>query len=1007
MRAALRTPARRWAALAVVVAIAVTLVAVWPRSAAAPVAEREVSVPGAQAPWDPAPVTLDATLYLPATTPAPAVILAHGFGGSKTSVRAQAQQLARSGFVVLAYSARGFGNSTGQIALDSLDAEVPDARKVVDYLATLPEVVQDGSGDPRVGVTGGSYGGALSLMLAGTDPRVDTAVPVITWNNLEHALFPNYVVDPTQAEQTANTPADAGGSSDGVFKKYWAATMIASVVSGAGLGATGQVDTGPAGGGVGRQSDEQSGSTAAPASSAAPAAGAGATGGTDGAPADPGCGRLRLEICAAYAGAAGTGRITPELQTLLEKSSPSQVVGKIKAPTLLVQGEQDTLFPLDQADANARAIAANGTEVALDWYRGGHDGGSPDQVTEDRITGWLVTHLRGGTMPANAVTGNGFRYSVDGGLTGSGRARTRILLADSYPGLTASSTTPRHDIPLTGAAQIVLNPAGGIPAGISSLPGLGSQSSLLSTFLGSGFPGQTATFTSAAATELQVITGSSRVQVTVTALGSVTNGAGSAGGADTDSVLFASIGTRSSGGVSTLAGSAVAPLRLPPLKAGESATLTVDLPAAALQVSAGDQLFVRFATTDQAYATPTSAAAYRISAVDSASVPVAGGVRVSAGEVSTAALIGLIVLTLLGIGGLIAAGRVRRRPEETQHDAAGEHRAVGTAAGSAGPDASGTAEPVLPLEIRGLSKSYPGGVMAVKDVSFVVRPGRVVGLLGPNGAGKTTTLRMVMGLIQPTAGDILVFGRPVRSGAEILSRIGSFVEGSGFLPHLSGKVNLELYWGATGRPREDAHLDEILEIAGLGKAIHRRVKTYSQGMRQRLAIAQSMLGLPDLLILDEPTNGLDPPQIHAMREVLRGYADTGRTVLVSSHLLSEVEQTCQDVVVINHGTSIAAGRVVDLVASSGEMTFVVDDPDAAARLLREQSGIGDVHVDDSDRAESGTVVQVDLGDVPAAQAISMLVGAGVAVTSAAPRNRLEDVFLDMVGATGPAAGGTS
>ena len=1008
MRAALRTPARRWAALAVVVAIAVALVAVWPRSEAAPVAEREVSVPGAQAPWDSAPVTLDATLYLPATTPAPAVILAHGFGGSKTSVRTQAQDLARAGFVVLAYSARGFGNSTGQIALDSLDAEVPDARKVVDYLATLPEVVQDGAGDPRVGVTGGSYGGALSLMLAGTDPRVDTAVPVITWNNLEHALFPNYVVDPTQAEQTANTPADAGGGSDGVFKKYWAATMIASVVSGAGLGATGQVDTGPAGGGVGRQSDEQSGSTTAPTSSAVPAAGTGATGGTDGTPADPGCGRLRLEICAAYAGAAGTGRITPELKTLLENSSPSQVVGKIKAPTLLVQGEQDTLFPLDQADANARAIAANGTVVALDWYRGGHDGGSPDQATEDRITGWLVTHLRGGTMPANAVSGNGFRYSVDGGLTGSGRARTRILQADNYPGLTASSTTPRLDIPLTGAAQIVLNPAGGIPAGISSLPGLGSQSSLLSTFLGSGFPGQTATFTSAAATELQVITGSSRVQVTVTALGSVTNGAGGVAGADTDSVLFASIGTRSSGGVSTLAGSAVAPLRLPSLKAGESATLTVELPAAALQVAAGDQLFVRFATTDQAYATPTSAAAYRISAVDSVSVPVAGGVRVSAGEVSTAALIGLIVLALLGIGGLIAAGRVRRRPDETRQDATDARAASDTAAGieDHATGDSTTAEPVLPLEIRGLSKAYPGGVMAVKDVSFVVRPGRVVGLLGPNGAGKTTTLRMVMGLIQPTAGDILVFGRPVRSGAEILSRIGSFVEGSGFLPHLSGKVNLELYWAATGRPREDSHLDEILEIAGLGTAVHRRVKTYSQGMRQRLAIAQSMLGLPDLLILDEPTNGLDPPQIHAMREVLRGYADTGRTVLVSSHLLSEVEQTCQDVVVINHGTSIAAGRVVDLVASSGEMTFVVDDPDAAARLLREQNGIGDVHVDDSDRAESGTVVQVDLGDVPAAQAISMLVGAGIAVTSAAPRNRLEDVFLDMVGATGPAAGGT-
>ncbi|MBE7162764.1 MAG: ATP-binding cassette domain-containing protein, partial [Williamsia herbipolensis] len=829
-----------------------------------------------------------------------------------------------------------------------------------------------------------------SLMLAGTDERIDAVVPVITWNNLEHALFPDFV---RSSSDRAGTPADAGGGADGVFKRYWAATMIASVVSGAGLGAAGQVDTGPAGGGVGRRSDDQSGSSGEPATSAAPSSSAGPTDGTSSTDdSDPGCGRLRLEICAAYAEAAGTSRITPSLRALLQNSSPSQVVGDITAPTLLVQGEQDTLFPLDQADANARAIAANGTTVAVDWYRGGHDGGSPDQATQDRITGWFVTHLGGGTMPANAVTGNGFRYSVDGGLTGSGRARTRVLQAAAYPGLVAGSATPRTDVALTGGDQIVLNPAGGIPAGISSLPGLGSRTSLLSTFLGSGLPGQSATFSSAPATALQVVTGSPTVQVTVTALGSVTSGAGGSDAAD-DAVLFASVGTRTSGGVTTLAGSAVAPLRLPELAAGESVTLTVDLPAAALQLAAGDELFVRFATTDQAYATPTAAAAYRIGGVTAVSVPIAGGVRVSAGEVSVVALVALIVLALLGIGGLVFAGRVRTRSAARPTTPGGGDAAE--------------VEPVVPLEIRGLRKSYPGGVTAVQDVSFVVRPGRVVGLLGPNGAGKTTTLRMVMGLIQPSAGEILVFGRPVRSGAEILSRIGSFVEGSGFLPHLSGKVNLELYWAATGRPRADAHLDDVLEIAGLGAAVHRRVKTYSQGMRQRLAIAQAMLGLPDLLLLDEPTNGLDPPQIHAMREVLRGYAETGRTVLVSSHLLSEVEQTCQDVVVIHQGRSIADGRVVDLIASSGEMTFVVDDPDAAATVLRALSGVGDVHVDDGDRAESGSVVQVDLGDVAAAAAISALVAAGIAITSAAPRNRLEDVFLDMVGATGPGQGGLS
>jgi ABC-2 type transport system ATP-binding protein len=230
-------------------------------------------------------------------------------------------------------------------------------------------------------------------------------------------------------------------------------------------------------------------------------------------------------------------------------------------------------------------------------------------------------------------------------------------------------------------------------------------------------------------------------------------------------------------------------------------------------------------------------------------------------------------------------------------------------------------------------------------------------------------------------------------GAPVLSRIGSFVEGSGFLPHLSGMDNLTLYWAATGRPAELAYLPQALEIAGLGNAVNRKVRTYSQGMRQRLAIAQSMLGLPDLLILDEPTNGLDPPQIHAMREVLRRYAATGRTVLVSSHLLAEVEQTCTHVVVVHKGEVIASGTVDELVSLSGEMSFTVDDTARAAEILRSLPGVLDVQVEEPQ-------VHVDLvGNAPAA-AISALVNAGIAVTTAAPRNRLEDVFLDLVGATG-------
>ena len=179
-------------------------------------------------------------------------------------------------------------------------------------------------------------------------------------------------------------------------------------------------------------------------------------------------------------------------------------------------------------------------------------------------------------------------------------------------------------------------------------------------------------------------------------------------------------------------------------------------------------------------------------------------------------------------------------------------------------------------------------------------------------------MRMVMGLIQPTAGSVFVFGERVTPGAAVLSRIGSLVEGAGFLPHLTGRENLALYWQATGRNSEP-HFEQVLQIADLGTAVDRKVRTYSQGMRQRLGIAQAMLGMPDLLILDEPTNGLDPPQIKAMRDVLHDYVAQGKTVIVSSHLLSEVEQTCSYVVVMHRGQLITAGEVSELLASHSNM----------------------------------------------------------------------------------------
>ena len=275
------------------------------------------------------------------------------------------------------------------------------------------------------------------------------------------------------------------------------------------------------------------------------------------------------------------------------------------------------------------------------------------------------------------------------------------------------------------------------------------------------------------------------------------------------------------------------------------------------------------------------------------------------------------------------------------------------------------------------------------DLSLRVDRGQILGLLGPNGAGKTTTLRALMGLLHPDAGTITIFGRRVHPGSAALSRLGSFVEGPGFLPHLSGLANLELYWQATGRPAADAHLDEVLAIAGLGAAIGRKVRAYSRGMCQRLAIAQAMLGLPDLLVLDEPMNGLDPPQIREMRDALLRYAAGGRTVILSSHLLAEVEQTCSHVVVMNQGRRIAAGPVADIIGEGGALLVGTTEVDRAVSVLRGLTGI--------ESAEArGDGVQVHPNGMPASAVVAALVGAGIPVDRVGPSQRLEDAFLALI-----------
>ena len=837
------------------------------------------------------PVRLDTSLYLPDTDrPAPAVLLAHGFGGTKDSVAGDARDLARLGYVVLTWTAQGFGASGGQIHLDSPDWEVTDARRLVDWLGRRPQVRRDGPDDPRVAAVGGSYGGALALLLAAADRRVDAIVPQITWNDLSRSLFP----------ESTGRPA-----ADGVLKQSWLGSLFTAGLR-AGTG------SGPAG---------------------AP----GATG-SSGA----GCGRFAAPVCRMYQQVMADGRPDPAAVALLRRSSPAPVLGRIHAPTLLVQGLSDTLFPLAEADANARGITHAPVRVA--WFSGGHDGGDGSDADHDRVrqltAQWLDRYLRGGSDPAPDFTFSrivGYDRSAE-------TVRTTALSAPRYPGL----RRPGRDVPLAGPTQPVASPPNGTPAATSTIPGTGLAGVTPATEV----PGQAAAFTSAALTGPVDLTGAGRVPVRI--------GAARPGG-----VLFAKLYDVAPDGGQTLVAGQAAPIRI----AG-SGEVTVTLPGMVYRFATGHRVRLVVDTADRAYAGPRDPATY--------TVAVAGPVRlphVAAAPVTDPAgvwywlLAAAVALTVLVIATAVVLARIRRRRRQ---------RAVVAELAD------------TPLAVRGLRKTYRDGFVAVRGTSFTVERGQVVGLLGPNGAGKTTTLRMVLGLIRPTGGEALLFGHRAGPGAPVLSRIGALVEGPGFLPHLSGLANLRLYWKATGRPTDDARLDEVLAIADLGDAIHRRVRAYSHGMRQRLAIAQAMLGLPDLLILDEPTDGLDPPQIAEMRRVLQRYATDGRAVLVSSHLLAEVEQTCTHVVVLRRGELVAAGPVAEIVGDSPSVLVGVADPDAAEPLLARVPGVAAVA-----RADGGLLVELSDG-TPRHRLVDALAAGGVAVDRLVPRRRLEDAFLALL-----------
>ena len=226
-----------------------------------------------------------------------------------------------------------------------------------------------------------------------------------------------------------------------------------------------------------------------------------------------------------------------------------------------------------------------------------------------------------------------------------------------------------------------------------------------------------------------------------------------------------------------------------------------------------------------------------------------------------------------------------------------------------GPRNAPSSAAIQPVVVNSLTKRF-GDVLAVDDLSFSLRTGTVTGFLGPNGAGKTTTLRLLLGLAEPTAGEALVFGRRYRDLDEPAGRVGAVLESNDFHPGRSGRDHRRTLGIAGGIAA--SRVDDVLALVELESVARRRVQTYSLGMRQRLGLAAAMLGYPELLVLDEPANGLDPAGVRWLRQFLRTFADGGGTVLVSSHMLAEAVQTVDDVVIIDRGGRIASGALDEL-----------------------------------------------------------------------------------------------
>jgi ABC-2 type transport system ATP-binding protein len=288
-----------------------------------------------------------------------------------------------------------------------------------------------------------------------------------------------------------------------------------------------------------------------------------------------------------------------------------------------------------------------------------------------------------------------------------------------------------------------------------------------------------------------------------------------------------------------------------------------------------------------------------------------------------------------------------------------------------------------PLEARGLTKRF-GSTTAVEDLTFAIEPGRITGFLGPNGAGKTTTLRMLLGLVHPSAGEALVDGVPYRKLGQPVRAVGAVLEASGYHPTRSGRNHLRVLATAAGIPL--ARADETLEEVELSAVARRRVETYSLGMRQRLSVAAALLGDPRLLVLDEPANGLDPEGIRWLRQFLRSFAGRGGTVFISSHVLAEIAQLANEVVIIHKAKLVAHEPLAALTARTAGGT-IVRSPDAE-RLRRQLSAAGIEATPAADGELRAAAPPERVGEVAAAAGIVLHELRGESAS-------LEEAFLEL------------